>query len=328
MSLADTTSREEDFYAYYDAKIAPDLVQLEGRRKQMAFAIKGLWGLCVLGFALFLLSGMIAPLLGLSSQTLVVGGFVCVFGGAGGAILLRRLAAAPFKRVLVGRTCGFMGLDYSRTGDDFPFDIVRGADVTEEFHSGKVRDRIRGSYKGVGIALAEAVLRSTRKRGNETKTFDSFRGLLIVYSFPRAFDGHTIVRPDATWLGNKIVGMRREAEQIALEDPHFESQFEVYGDDPVEARALLTPLFMERIVGLAQKLNAEQGGNHHLAMSFTGPNLVVAIRSDTDFFEGGSVLKQADDKARAEELMAELGMIHDVVDVLELGTDEPEASHP
>ena len=38
--------------------------------------------------------------------------------------------------------------------------------------------------------------------------------------------------------------------KVGLEDPHFEKIFEVFGDDQVEARAILTPVFMEELVAL------------------------------------------------------------------------------
>ena len=75
---------------------------------------------------------------------------------------------------------------------------------------------------------------------------------------------------------------------------------------------------MERLVELAERLNAGK----RISLAFRGNRLLVALRTDENLFEGGSVLKEATDRDRAEELLRELRMIYDVVDVLDLG-EEP-----
>src|SRR5881398_3451621 len=41
-------------------------------------------------------------------------------------------------------------------------------------------------------------------------------------------------------------------EKIALEDTIFGSEYEVYSDDQIKARRLLTPAFMERLIAMPQ----------------------------------------------------------------------------
>lgn len=308
-----------DFDAYYDAEIAPDLAELEGRRKLMALGVRALWGLAGVGLLLFLAAGMLAPSLGMDRNTLGFAGGALLFGGIGGAILLSKLARAPFKRILVGRTCTFLGLEFTPKNFDFPIDAFRDAEILPSFQKHRLRDGITGRHRGVDIRICEAVL--TRVRDNsrgksvDKKSEEAFDGLLLAYDFAQPFSGNTVVLSDMTWLGNKLMGLAQSGERVTLEDPAFERQFEVYSNDQVEARYLLQPRFMERLVSLADRLDARK----RMSLAFRGNRLLVALRTDADFFEGGGVLKDATDRQRADELLSEIQMIFDVVDVLDLG---------
>jgi hypothetical protein len=74
---------------------------------------------------------------------------------------------------------------------------------------------------------------------------DIFRGLFFVADFNKNFNGYTVVR--AGMVG-ALSGLNRNL--VKLEDPRFNKSFTVYSDDQIEARYLLTPKMMERIVGL------------------------------------------------------------------------------
>ena len=63
----------------------------------------------------------------------------------------------------------------------------------------------------------------------------------------RSFPGNTTV------YRNRWIKLRFGFPRVKLESPDFEKQFDVYGNDPVEARYLLTPLLMERILQLDQR---------------------------------------------------------------------------
>ena len=72
-----------------------------------------------------------------------------------------------------------------------------------------------------------------------------FTGLLIALNHKTSFLSRTIVRHDRGKLNTKLVdGMKH----VGLVDQAFERRFEVYSDDQVESRALLSPDFMERLL--------------------------------------------------------------------------------
>ncbi len=68
---------------------------------------------------------------------------------------------------------------------------------------------------------------------------------------------------------------------MKLEDPRFEQEFVVYADDQVEARYVLTPSLMERLVEFKQKAGRPS------ASRFLGPNVNIAIETERNMFEPG-----------------------------------------
>ena len=131
-------------------------------------------------------------------------------------------------------------------------------------------------------------------------------------TFPKRFNGKTLVLRDSGSVGNFFKGIGKE-NRIRLEDPRFEKMFEVYGTDQVEARYLLTPTFMERMMELAELF-----GQKSVELAFFEDRLLLSIRVSTDQFEGGSLLQSMTDVARIETLVKELCAIFDVIDTLKL----------
>ena len=68
----------------------------------------------------------------------------------------------------------------------------------------------------------------------------------------KSFNGKTIVRKDIGLIGNWFRKTFTSLENVKLEDPTFEKRFEVFSDDQIEARYLLTVTFMERLTQLAE----------------------------------------------------------------------------
>ena len=79
-----------------------------------------------------------------------------------------------------------------------------------------------------------------------------FNGLLAELAFPGQSSGTTIVAKDGGLLGNAVRTFVQTSglERVRLEDPDFESRYQVYSSDQISARALLTPAVMQRLMQL------------------------------------------------------------------------------
>jgi len=108
----------------------------------------------------------------------------------------------------------------------------------------------RGAVEGMAYGAQKFNLADVTARKLEPGKYDNepqragFEGVIISLAHPTPFAGRTIIRRDMGRLNrSKVDGMKR----VGLVDSTFERLFEVYSDDQVEARALISPDFKERL---------------------------------------------------------------------------------
>jgi hypothetical protein len=124
---------------------------------------------------------------------------------------------------------------------------LRDRGILPRYDRARVEDEIAGTHHGMPVSIVEARL----QRRQQKRSRVVFDGLLVQVGLPRKLTGTTAVSPDGGPLGNLKTSWRSSGlERVQLEDPRFEKRYEVYGTDQVEARALLTPAFMERFTAL------------------------------------------------------------------------------
>ena len=112
------------------------------------------------------------------------------------------------------------------------------------------------------------------KYGKREQWSDIFHGFLFVADFHKDFSGETLLFRNS-WLKFRLGGGTR----VKLENKEFERCFDVYSTDEVEARYLLSPSTMERLVALNNRL----GGN--ITVSFHRSRVYVAVPTAVNHFE-------------------------------------------
>ena len=70
-----------------------------------------------------------------------------------------------------------------------------------------------------------------------------------IAGFQKDFQGHTTV------LRNSLFKLSFSGSRVKLENPDFEKTFDVYSTDQIEARYLLSPSMMERLLALDREFN-------------------------------------------------------------------------
>ena len=98
------------------------------------------------------------------------------------------------------------------------------------------------------------------KSGTHTTWRTVFKGLFFIAGFNKSFKGETYVLPEvAQKVFGKILGNlfqpwnRGRGQLVKMEDPTFEMNFVVYGDDQIEARYVLSTSLMKRITDYKKK---------------------------------------------------------------------------
>jgi hypothetical protein len=93
-----------------------------------------------------------------------------------------------------------------------------------------------------------------------------------------------------------------------LVDPKFERLFEVWGTDQTEARYLVHPVMMERLMELEAALHGKR-----IRCAFEGGDLLIAVEGG-NLFEPGDLFKPLVDPARARRILDEIAGVVKVMD--------------
>jgi len=173
-------------------------------------------------------------------------------------------------------------------------------------HSGD--DYFHGTYKNVTMTISEESLRFKHNKGES----DVFKGIVIMLDFPKAFNGHTIVFSD--WgMFNFLHSAGRKMQHIAFEDIVFEKEFEVFGNDQIEARFLLTTAFMERMLRVRDAFRGKK-----IQFSFFDNKLLIAINTSKDMFEPSSLFKNSTDRRPINDVLEQFISVFSIVEFLKL----------
>ncbi len=175
-------------------------------------------------------------------------------------------------------------------------------------------DNIRGEYKSVNIDLFETVLERARKSKNGGTYYDKvFRGIIIDLTFNKALKGTTIIRKDSGIIGNLFHEKLSNLKDIKLEDPKFNKIFQVYSDDEVEARYVLSVSFMERLKELSEAF-----GSKVVQCCFYQEKVVFVVPIKKNMFEPGSIYANENFIDDAKSLLEEMALICKIIDILRL----------
>jgi len=194
-------------------------------------------------------------------------------------------------------------------GDDTPptpaFGALANAKLMPGFDSRKFEDLIKGDRAGTHFSLVECKLTQQQGSGKNRRTVTTFQGLLFHIQYPDRFLGRTMIARQGWWKG--LFG-DKSLQKVDLVAKELEDNFTIYSNDQVEARALLTPDRMERLIALERHF---KGGK--LRGIFEGDHLTLALEAK-DQFEAGSIWKPLVDPDRYISALTEIGLVCDVID--------------
>ncbi len=180
-------------------------------------------------------------------------------------------------------------------------------------------DYVRGKIDNIDIAFSDFHAEKRHKDSKGRESWETlFQGLFIISDFHKKFQGETIILPDsAQSLFGDLIGSWLQAhnfsrkELIKMDSPNFEKEFVVYGTDQVEARYILTPTLMQKL------LNYKKRSKHPLYVSFIRGKIYMAIEYNDDMFEP-SLFRSLLNYKIAMEYVATLHLAVGVVEELKL----------
>ncbi|MCG8440670.1 MAG: DUF3137 domain-containing protein [Caulobacterales bacterium] len=298
----------ESFEGFYARVIEPDLAAIEGARRAAVrfFAIAVGVGIAV--------GAVILAVAAATTQALdiaFIAGALAVGAGAAAGHWRLQSVATDVKSTLLGHVADYADVRFSPTVIEPPaFDAFRRRKLVPSFDRSSFEDLLEGERAGVKFQLYEAHLRDARRdQRGRTRYVTVFRGQLARIHIPQRFHGVTLVLRDAG-LFNALRRPGSGLKRVRLVDPRFEKVFEVFGTDQVEARYLLTPAFMERLLELEAAAHGEKA-----RAAFADGDLLVAIEGG-DLFESGSLFQPVATLERARRVLDDVDAVRAIIDLL------------
>jgi hypothetical protein len=213
------------------------------------------------------------------------------------------------KERIVTAIVGYVGWKFN--AEVHTFDLTPFRDLfllTKKIDRSSFEDSLSGEAHGAAFRSVEALLEQETRDSDGDKSWTTvFQGQLMTLDFPTKTFGRTIVLRDKGWFNAK---KQADMKRIGLVDPVFEKLFEAYGTDQVEARVILDPAFMQKMVDLER---AVAGKN--IRFGFDQDTLFIAVETK-DQFEAGSMFKSLTTPDRTQKILDEVGAVFDIVDML------------
>lgn len=187
--------------------------------------------------------------------------------------------------------------------------------IIPEFDFYYAEDLIEGMYKSINIQLSEIILSKIYYNqryvsGNiavKKEIKELFKGIIFIIDYSKVNESTTIVIP------NKIIKLSHKIpshlQRVKLEDPIFENKFDVYSDDQIESRLILTPAFMERLNFLSHK--------GKLSCCFENKKIYLCLERDEPFLSTISIREKID-YSLALKIIKDAQIFFDVVDILKI----------
>lgn len=173
----------------------------------------------------------------------------------------------------------------------------------------KSDDRVRGRIGQTPFEAAD-VSRSYSTGGKNSRNVVVFRGLFFHLDFNKTLRGVTLVDPKGAAATS--IGDRSGLTRVTLENPAFDAKFAVYASDEVEARYILTPAMMERIL----TLQSHTDKNVHLG--FKGNRAYLGVNYGRALFEPG--IAASTSVEAIHEMAAHFALADGIVHELDLNT--------
>lgn len=265
---------QAEFEEYYDSHIskATDFLEkkrIEEKKKLNSLLIKSLLLLPLIILGLFIGNGVAIFFCALPS--------FLIFGVIYKRYLkLEKYLVHNYKKYVLQKAIGFYfdKFEYIAKQKIAKVILVESQLFPKNIDNVYGEDFMRFSMNKVELMFCETGI----YRGRDKKVF---RGVFITTSFNKYFKSETFViaRKSATFLQRIRKQLFDQLEEVHLENPEFDKKFQTLSNDQVEARYILSPAMMGRLLKYSEKLGRT------LSVSFVENRMYCSIPLKIDLFE-------------------------------------------
>ncbi len=183
--------------------------------------------------------------------------------------------------------------------------IYKRINLIPDYNTIESDDCFKGSYNDTGYSIEE--FHAIRGYGKNRSIV--FKGAVVTIKMHKSFSGRTVIASNSLFHHSPS----KDLHHTELEDIEFEKRFDVYTDDDVEARYLITPSLMERLNNMKLAFNAET-----ISVAFNNAKIYIALHTGKDLFSIGSLKKQVCDYEQFKTMFEEIYSIVRLIDYFKL----------
>ena len=319
---------QKEFEDFVDSELGAELNTINKQRKGTVnmFIISLIVCLAFVGFMVY--SSMNGASIFESSDTLIIiaVGFIALYGISFTVIhFIKRSKrngtpttssgygyAFDFKDKVVRRMVEFLDPSFKyQTSNHIKLSEILESGMLQKQNGYQIfgSDMVQGVEDGVPFKFSDVqIVREKKYVGKNEEPVESvLSGSMFIAEFNKTFTHPVYVYSKKTFGG--MDSLRYAGDKVRLEDPDFDKLFNVYGEDQIEARYILTPSMMERLKSLRQRL----GSNVYIV--FSNNSIYIANNNGKDRFEIGmltSVSKRENVIGYYNDLAEQLGIIDEL----------------
>ena len=207
----------------------------------------------------------------------------------------------------INKIPGFDKLEYIPKGG-FLWDDIKNSAVVAcgEKKYYKSEDLLFGEYENVKFKISDVITSKLVYRNKKSKVEEIFNGQIIcLYQFDdiKVSKGHVQIF-EKEFLSD-MSGWKAE-HKIYTENESFNSRFNIYASDELNAYYILTPQRMEKIINFADTINGQ------VSLVFRDEMLFVAVRRESMFDavinkpvsnQTGKIIEDAEFIQKAKEIL-------------------------
>ncbi len=207
------------------------------------------------------------------------------------------------KKYITPILLSFLG-DIKDSQDVIDKSFLRYTCLFPEFHSIRTKDAISGTIDNTEFSVLETEMHRFALHKRETMIF---QGICIDIPMKKSIPGYILL------FNTKFSPNINTLEKISLEDNIFANNYQIYSDNQIEARTLLTPAFMERLNNLKRRFKGTR-----VDVSFFGMHAVFAIHTSHDFFESYSLTNTHNAIKTYEKFYDDVNSIQQMIEILHI----------
>ena len=234
--------------------------------------------------------------------------FICCIAGAV-CFGLKKKFENEIKQKIMPYVCKCLGdLKWKYAQCSFE-QLLCKSGIIDRYNRVSYDDSFTGIYKDINYEICETSFYYKTGTGKNSSTRTVFKGVMIKLDMNKSFTGNTVIRPDTLKHASPAANLKH----TTLEDVVFEKKFDVFTDDEVEARYLITPSFMERLNNMKTAFSA-----YRVSCAFYDKYLLVGLHTSKDLFSICSLKEPVNDGKQFFTMFEEILSIIKLIDHFKL----------